>query len=208
MTDYAAIFREGRLPPAVREGALQVLRDIADGASDLLAVHHPLGFLCFPIAREQRCGICVHVWSPELAPARPTTSEMHAHSWDLLSLVLFGELHNVRLTILDTESTHKVFEVHSVGDWDEVRATSRLVGCDVAGRDVNRRGETYSVGAGCFHATVASEATTIAVGMARPGATDLSLGAVDGCSHVVRRARCDRVVTARAARLVAEQLSE
>jgi hypothetical protein len=72
---------------------------------------------------------------------------------------------------------------------------------------VNRHGDTYTLEAGFFHSTQASEATTIAVGMARPGATDLSLGAVDCGAHIVSRQRCDSRATATAARLVADQLS-
>lgn len=208
MTDYAAIFRAGRIPPAVVAWSIQVLRDLAAGAGDLLAVRHPLGFLCFPVERHDTCGICVHAWSPELVPAPLTTSEVHAHSWDLLSLVLFGELRNVRHSILADPPTHRVFEVHSRDGGDELRATSRLVGYQPDGCEVHRRGDTYSLPAGCFHATVAALATTIAVGMARPGMTDLSLGAVGGSSHHVRRERCDRVATARAARVVAGQLAE
>lgn len=208
MTDYATILQEGRIPPAVRDEALRAMRDIAAGTSDLHAVRHPLGFLCFPLERQETYGVCVHVWSPRLAGAQPTTSEMHAHSWDLLSLVLSGELQNVRLGLVDGEATHRVFEVHSRPDADELRATPRLVGYRVASRDVSRPGDSYSVGAGCFHATVASDATTIAVGMGRPGMTDLSLGAVDGRSHIVRRERCDRAATMRAARLVVARLSE
>jgi hypothetical protein len=208
VTDHAATLREGRIPPAIRDEALRTIRDIAAGTNDLRAVRHPLGFLCFPVERLEAYGVCVHVWSRYLVGAQPTTSEMHAHSWDLLSLVLSGELHNLRLTLVDDEATHRLFEVHTGPDGDELRATSRLVGYRVAGSDVSRPGDSYSVGAGCFHATVASDATTIAVGMGRPGMTDLSLGAIDGRSHMVRREQCDRAATVLAARLVVEQLAE
>lgn len=208
MTDYAAIFREGRIPPTVLERTLGALHAITAGTSDLLAVRHPLGFLCFPIERQETSGICVHAWSPGFAaPEPPTTSGFHAHSWDLLSLVVFGELQNVRLTVLDGEPEWRVFEVHSSDDGDELRATSRLVRSRKDGCEVNRRGDTYTVQAGCFHATIAKAATTIAVSMARRGARDLSLGAVDGFSHHVGRERCGRVATAHAARLIVDQLS-
>jgi hypothetical protein len=206
--DYAEVFRAGMIPPAVIGRALRTLGDIAAGTCDLRAVRHPLGFLCFPIERRATCGICVHVWSEQIEPAESTTSEMHAHSWDLLSQVLHGELHNVRLLVLDDEPTHQVFEVYSRDDGDELRATSRLVRCRVAGHDVNRCGDTYTLPAGSFHATVAVAATTVAVGMARPGLADLSLGEIDGCSHFVQRERCDRAGTVMAARLVADRLSE
>lgn len=206
MTDYAGILRAGAIPPEVRERTLETVRAIAAGTCDLLAVRHPLGFVCFPIERQRESGICVHVWHPDLTPADLSTSEKHAHSWDLLSLVLVGELHNVRLVIDDEARTHRVYEVHSRDGHDELRATRRLVGYRIGGHDVNRQGDTYSLRAGCFHETVAVEATTIAIGMARPGMTDLSLGAVHGVSHVVRRERCDREETVRAARLVAGQM--
>lgn len=206
MTDYVTIFRDGRIPPELVERVLVSLDAITNGASDLLAVRHPVGFLCFPIERNGTNGICVHHWNPRLERARPTTSEVHAHSWDLLSHVVFGELQNERLTILDGEPAWRVFEVHSKDDWDELRPTSRLVQTTTEGCDVNRRGDTYGLSAGCFHKTIADEATTIAVGMARPGMRDLSLGRIHRRSHCVRRERCDRVATARAARLVMEQL--
>jgi hypothetical protein len=99
-----------------------------------------------------------------------------------------------------------VYEIHSGDRGDELRATPRLVGYRTVGRDVNLRGDTYQMRAGCFHRTVASEATTVVIGRDRPGEVDLSLGAVDGRSHVIRRQRCGRTTTARAARLVAAQL--
>jgi hypothetical protein len=208
MMNYDEIFRAGTIPGAVIDRALGTLGDIVAGTCDLRAVRHPLGFLCFPIERRATCGICVHVWSPQIEPAESTTSEMHAHSWELLSQVLSGELHNRRLAVLDDKPTYRVFEVHSQDDADELRATSRLVRCRIAGHDVNRRGDTYTLAAGSFHATVAEAATTVAVGMARPGLADLSLGRIDGCSHFVRRERCDRASTVMAASSVAEQLSE
>ena len=208
MTDYAAIFRDSTIPPSVVEAAMGALRDIAAGDSDLLAVRHPLGFLCFPIERHGTCGICVHMWSPTFPQARLTTSEVHTHSWDLLSRILYGELHNVRMTVLDDEPTHRVFEVRSDAGGDRLLRTSRLVRYQKVADDVYGPGDSYSMRAGSFHASVASVATTVAIGMARPGKADLSLGAIDGRTHFVFRERCDRQATARAARLVAEQLSE
>jgi len=207
VTDYAAIFRDGGVPGPVRERALGAVRAVAEGTDDLLAVRHPLGFFCFPVERQETSGICVHVWTPHLPRGRPTTSEVHAHSWDLLSLVLFGELHNIRLVVGDVEPTHRVFEVRSGPCGDELRATDRLVGYGIAGHDVNRCGDTYSLDAGCFHRTEATQATTIAIGRERPGVQDLSLGALDGQTHRVPREWCDGEVSKMVARLVMGQLA-
>jgi hypothetical protein len=208
MMNYAEMIHTTTVPSRLIASALRAVRDVAGGASDLRAVRHPLGFACFPIARRAGGGICVHVWRPGIQPARLTTSEIHAHSWDLLSHVLSGELHNMHLTVLDDEPTYRVFEVHSGDSGDELRATARLVSCRTAERDVYRRGDTYSLEAGSFHATVASAAITVVVGVARAGLVDLSLGAIDGCSHVVHREQYDRAASARIARVVAEQVSE
>lgn len=206
-TDYDRIVRTGEIPAAVRERALQAVRDVAAGASGLRAVLHPLGFLCFPVERHALCGVCVHVWSPDLPRARSTTSEIHAHSWDLVSFVLAGELSNVRVDVVDGGATHRVFEVHSSVRGDELRATPRLVGYRIADTELSRKGETYTLGAGCFHMTVADVATTIAVGKAHEGRHDLTLGPTDGCTHRVHRERCDRAASAGAARLLTSQLS-
>jgi hypothetical protein len=207
VTDYAGIVRSGEIPDEVRERALQEMRRVADRTSALRAVRHPLGFLCFPIERHHLGGICVHVWSPELPGAAPTTSEIHAHSWDLVSLVLHGELWNERVAIVDGEASYRVFEVHSDDDdRDELRATSRLVGCRVVTRDLSSRGSTYALEAGRFHQTIATEATTIAVGMSHRESHDLTLGPVDCGTHVVRRRQCDQQASVAAARIVTDQV--
>jgi hypothetical protein len=204
--DYSAIFAERVVSPAVVQHALRVLRAIADGESDIRAVRHPLGFLCLPIERHDVCGICVHLWSPRLTRTRPTTSGMHAHSWDLLSLLLAGELRNDLVTVVDERPTHRVFEVHSRGAIDEMRATPRLVSSLTDRTEAHRAGGSYAVGAGQFHATFATEAVTVAVGRGRPGAVDLSLGAIDAGTHHVRRHGCDGAETALAAREAVRQL--
>jgi hypothetical protein len=183
--------------------ALRVLEGIAAGENEMTAVRHPLGFVCFPIVRQGDNGVCVHVWSPQLfVPVRSTMSPMHSHSWDLVSVVLFGELRNDLVAVLDGEPTHRVFEIHNRGDVDEVRGTSRLVGCRTETTELNHAGETYEVRVGQFHATFAREAATVAVGKGQPGAIDLSLGRIDDHTHFVRRERCNRSDTVSAARMV------
>jgi len=206
LMDYSAIFAERVVSPAVIQHALRVLRAIADGGGVIRAVRHPLGFLCLPIERHDTCGICVHMWSRDVAQARSTTSMVHAHSWDLISVVLAGELRNDLVAVLDEHPTHRVFEVHSRGAIDEVRATPRLVSSRTHRSESRRAGEGYVVDTGQFHATFATEAVTVAVGRGRPGAVDLSLGAIDTGTHHIRRIRCDESETIRAAREAARKL--
>ena len=173
-------------------------------------MRHPLGFVCIPVDRTGDQGVCVHVWSDSLPSARPTTSTMHAHSWDLISYVLYGSVGNELLNVTDApdNSAYRVFEVRSGGDVDEVRETPRLVRCEISAMELNRQGDTYTLPAGIFHATaVQGEAATVALGSGRPGTMDLSLGGIDTTTHQVGRQRCDRDETASAARVVTERLS-
>jgi hypothetical protein len=190
--------------------ALSVLNDIGEGYLTVTAVRHPLGFTCLPVVRDGPDGVCIHVWDgPPVA--QPTTSAVHAHSWDLVSYVLYGRVRNETVTITDepVAPTHRLFEVTSQGDLDEIRATRRLVRSTIRSAQTNDRAETYTVPAGQFHATVVpgNQAATVALGRTSPGTVDLSLGGLDMPTHRVRRRPCDRTATMRLARSVARRIA-
>ena len=211
--NYADIYqaiRRGTAAEAVPRWALSSLRDIAEGRRDLTGVWHPLGFLCLPIERLGDHGICVHQWTLALRPCL-TTSAIHSHSWDLTSYVLYGGLRNERVQVIDDPDfpTHRVFDVRSYGDVDEIGATTRLVSYRAESVEAHGAGGVYSLPAGEFHTTVLADehgAATVALGRGREQAADLTLGAVDTPSHVVRRRRCAAPETARAACLIADRL--
>jgi len=213
MTDYDSFHRAilgGMAGQAAPRWAFGVLGEIAQGRRHVAAMRHPLGFVCFPVDRTGDQGVCVHVWSDSLASARPTTSSMHAHSWDLISHVLYGSVRNELIDVTDApdDPDYRVFEVRSGGDVDELRETPRLVRCEIGAAKLNRQGDTYTLPAGVFHATaVQGEAATVALGSGRPGTMDLSLGGIDTKTHRVGRQRCDRDETASAARVVTERLA-
>jgi hypothetical protein len=168
-----------------------VLADVAAGRRDVRAVRHPLGFLCLPLERIGDTGICLHLWSADYA-ALPTTSGVHCHSWDLLSFVLSGELGNIPARVA-VGRTHRVFEIISVGDVDEVRATRRTVASRPGPVARYRAGEVYEMPAGAFHSTMVPDghmALTVALGRGRSASPDLSLGPLSMPSHNVRRRRC------------------
>jgi hypothetical protein len=213
MMDYDNFHREvlgGTAGQAAPRWASGVLGEIARGGRNVAAMRHPLGFLCIPVDRTGDQGVCVHVWSDSLPSARPTTSTMHAHSWDLISYVLYGSVRNELIDVTDApdDPDYRVFEVRSGGDVDELRETPRLVRCEIGAAELNRQGDTYTLPAGVFHATaVQGEAATVALGSGRPGTMDLSLGGIDTRTHRVGRQRCDRDETASAARVVTERLA-
>ncbi|WP_141717982.1 hypothetical protein [Nocardia altamirensis] len=196
--------------PEVRRWARELLAAIVDGRSALTAVRHPLGFLCFPAWRGVGLGICVHVWT-EGVRAEPTTSPMHAHSWDLLSTVLYGTVGNEILDV-DTAAarpTHRLFEIHSAADGDLVRATRRLVTYRIRSHEQFHRGEVYTLPHGAFHVSdVRGEAATVVLGEDRRDRPDLSLGTLATTDHWVHRISCTPTETRRAARTVLANLQE
>jgi hypothetical protein len=214
--DYPDVFREiqqrtagARMPARV----LATMKEIARGHRKMTAIRHPLGFVCLPVQRRGAYGICVHLWTEQRTDAELTTSPMHSHSWDLLSYVLYGEVRNqlVRVTDAPDDPTHRLFEVHSDGDTDEIRPTDRLVRCEPGPMQSTSAGGSYRLTAGEFHMTVvpgAAQAATVVLGHARADAVDLSLGEVHTRRHRVSRQVCTQPETAQAAELVAQRLTD
>ncbi|RKT83474.1 hypothetical protein SAMN05421805_10540 [Saccharopolyspora antimicrobica] len=194
---------------ALPRWTVDALSEVAEGRSEVAAVGHPLGFVCLPLERAGQQGVCVHVWSDKLISADPTTSATHAHSWDLTSYVLYGTLRNDLVGVVDApeEPTHRVFEVCSGAEGDEIRRTPWLVRRRTEVSELHERGEVYSLPAGVFHETVPQgETATLALGRGHPGAVDLTLGSLDTGDHRVRRQRYGGEETAFAASVVAEKL--
>jgi hypothetical protein len=209
MTIYSelhdAVQRDGASDD-VRSRVAGVLDDVVEGRLAIRAVRHPLGFVCLPVYRQGADGICVHVWTDGWRTGELTTSTVHCHSWELLSQVLYGELSNQIIQVVDSpDPTHRVFEVHSSAAGDTIRATGRVVRQQVTASSAYRAGDTYRLAAGVFHETVVPPArptATVALGVTRPGTVDLSLGALRMPSHPVRREYCGREETVLAAAAV------
>jgi hypothetical protein len=185
---------------------------LAAVSGSVTAVRHPLGFVCLPLERQGGDGVCLHLWSAALAPAEPTTSQIHSHSWDLFSHVLYGQVRNVHAVVTDAadDATHRVFEVVSTGDGDHIKPTPRTVRHSTGLVEVFGAGESYTLAAGRFHSSVVpedGEAATIALGRGRPGSRDLSLGPLDAGDHRVSRRPLDAVETARVVRMIAARLT-
>jgi hypothetical protein len=213
--DYPGIqeaIDQGTATESVPRWTLSLMREIASGGRELTAVRHPLGFLCFPAERLATRGVCVHLWAPGLRSAL-TTSTVHSHSWDLTSYVLYGTLRNQRIQVAPAagQATHRLFEVRSRGDVDELLATTRLVSYQPEADSVHGAGSVYFLPAGEFHATVVpaeQEVATVVLSRNRPQVADVALGPVHAPSHTLTRSRCDARETARAARLIAGRLAE
>jgi hypothetical protein len=188
------------------------LRAVASGsATRVTALRHPLGFICLPIQRDGVYGLCVHLWTDRLARAAPTTSGVHCHSWDLHSRVLYGSVRNTVMHAVETgeNPTHRVFEVHSAGGRDELRATPRMVRCTEGAAETSTAGDVYTLSAGVFHTTEVApgeETATVVFGQTLEEETDRSLGPVGGQTHWIQRRYCDAADTSLAARIVVTKL--
>jgi len=210
--EYLSVAIASGRADVVPRWAARAMRDVADGRRCLRAAVHPLGFTCLPVVREGHYGVCVHVWLPGQPRAKPTTSQVHAHSWDLVSYVLFGRLSNELPVVADTEAAHprarRVLEVRSSGNTDDIVPTTRLVRCETGQTELAVRDDVYTVKAGTFHSSVAhGGAATVALGVMMPGGTDLSLGDPGAGTHRVRRTRLGARPTQDIARQVAGDLS-
>ncbi|HEX4831719.1 MAG TPA: hypothetical protein VH478_11575 [Trebonia sp.] len=232
MTDYEYLARTvGELPPgsagyaaaatrtALARWAAGALREVADGTRPVRAVRHPLGFTCLPLERAAGDGVCVHLWSPRVERAGLTTSEVHAHCWELASYVLFGRLDNQVMVVGDAAGLHeggtwpeglyRVLDVRVGGDGDELVPTARFVHCVPGQRQSVATGDAYSLPAGAFHATdvpPGTETATIVLGRLVPGAPDWALGRPNSDPHRVRRRVHDAARTAAIARVILGRL--
>jgi hypothetical protein len=212
----------GAGPPPARAYAnglaVAALRDVAEGRWDLPAIRHPLGFLCLPVLREGTKGVCVHLFESDSETEDDGeglgSSLVHAHSWALISYVLYGRVTNRSVRVVDdpTAPTHRVYEVHSRPDGtDEVRRTGRLVRGEPDGFAHSASGDVYVVRPGEFHTTVVSggrSAATLVLGETLPGRRDMSLGPLDGEGHRSVREVCGREETVVAVRAALRRIDE
>ncbi|SCK42055.1 hypothetical protein [Streptomyces sp. WMMB 322] len=211
--------RSGSAARAPRAAAADVLGEIASGKRELRAVRHPLGFLCLPVVRDGERGVCVHLFGGEIPAGEPAAAGVHAHSWELVSHVLYGHVSNVPVRVTDPAApapasgpdagpspgpTHRVFEVHSAPDGtDELRPTGRLVRSEPGPEQTSTGGETYTLAAGEFHSTVVRNgepAATLVLGRTLPDRSDLFLGPLHGPGHRTVRRLCGEEDTRRTVR--------
>lgn len=213
--DYLYLSRavdNGHAAQTIPRWSADVLRAITEGRRAVRAAVHPLGFTCLPVIREDRYGVCVHAWLPGQQAAAPTTSVVHAHSWDLVSYVLIGRLRNELPHVTGAQpgapGAWQVLEVRSQGDTDEIVPTQRLVHCQAGESELHVQDDVYKVPAGTFHSSIADRAqptVTLVLGSAIPGGADLSLGSPGTRAHRVHRSRRAAAETAALARTIIDQ---
>jgi hypothetical protein len=140
-------------------------------------------------------GVCLHLWQGGRPRPSRITTEIHCHSWDLVSHVLRGHVRNEIQTVTDTATapSHRIYEVISRGNTDEIRATPRTVRLGTPTATDHAAGDVYRLPAGAFHRSLVPGGTTtltLAFGTGRRDRHDLSLGPLNAPSHRVTRSRC------------------
>jgi hypothetical protein len=176
--------------------ACAVLAEICTGSRVPRAIMHPLGFTCIQLYRGTEWGLCLHIWR-SLAAQQPalTTTAVHAHSWDLSSQVVCGQLENVEINVVDGSAspTHRVLEITTHDGKDIIRPTQRLVCRGLAESVHVGVGQTYYLPAGTFHLSRPSAAgltATVLLASYRSASPELALGRLDFRDQMVVRQAC------------------
>jgi hypothetical protein len=203
---------EGRATETIPLWSADILHAVAEGRRELRAAVHPLGFTCLPVIREGRYGVCVHAWLPGQPRASPTTSPVHAHSWDLVSYVLFGRLRNDLPHVVGAKpgarDVWRVLEIHSRGGTDDIVPTPRLVHRESGESVLIVRNDVYTLPAGTFHSSIVdpTEPTvTVMLASTVADSADLCLGSPSTQAHRIRRNRSGQAETAALARTIIER---
>jgi hypothetical protein len=192
------------LQHAVRQGSASKVMELLNLGSpgNVRAIRHPLGFYCLPVHRgtADRFGVCVHLWSPDVRPDI-TTSNVHCHSWDLLSFVLYGAVHNQRHDLVETtDGPWRLYDAVTEAGADQLIATASLVDLKSHEPEAYLAGEYYELPAGRFHSSAASavESATVVLGTDRPGERNAVLGDPTGPDQYPRGPRpiCSAAETA------------
>lgn len=138
----------------VRDWVRRFIEEVAVGERAPEVKMHPLGFLCFPVFRSDEFGCCVHAWLPEGPRAQSPTSDMHMHTFDMISRVLAGTVTNHELELdFDAEPTHRIFAIDKgeSEDVDVFSPTNMLAAPRFRPLEKYGPGEQYTILRGRYH---------------------------------------------------------
>ncbi len=145
---------------------------------------HPLGFRVARLVADGPAALRLHIWPKSARPAQPGF-EIHDHTFDLTSFILFGELRQTIYEIsTSAPTTHAMYQV----DYDETGSVLRKSEAAVSARaresHMLHAGETYSLSAAEFHVlengSTQSAATLVLT--TQGGGAPRSLGPLDGAA--------------------------
>jgi hypothetical protein len=157
--------------PDLRSLAREALDAVLAGDRRPTAVEHPLEFVCIPILRSSRFGICGHIWRNNRSALT-----IHCHSWHLHSDVVAGAVRNEVFAISeDARGDHVLLAVDSTGQFDQITSTGTAVMVRKNERTFHEAGTSYTLRAGVFHRSTpmsTGPTLTLLAATVLPGARD------------------------------------
>ena len=149
------------------------LEQIAKGERAPEAKLHPLGFHCVPVYRSADFGLCVHGWLPGAQRETSPTSDMHMHTFDMISMVLQGNVINKELDLVEEgPERYRIFEIGKDGGEDvDVFTDTRLDTAILEHEPLKvSAGEKYAISRKVYHSadeTVRNEDFTVTLMLAK-----------------------------------------
>ncbi|MEM6993828.1 MAG: hypothetical protein AAF721_25160 [Myxococcota bacterium] len=178
----------GRVPPwAQVEAVVEAARDIEDVA------WHPTGFVVARLTTTEHLALRLHVWPDEARVYGEPLWPLHDHVWSLHSLVIAGTVGTARARVVDDRhgAGRRYAVDYAAGNTSQLVARGGPVRCVVGPRQSVQTGASYSVPAGEYHASSATEgrlAATLVATRRGPRAQPFVVGPADGPERVfVRR---------------------
>ena len=139
---------------SAKEWVRRFLEQVGKGDRAPAAKLHPLGFHCVPVYRSAGFGLCVHGWLPGARRETSPTSDMHMHTFDMISMVLHGNVINTVLDLVERgPRRYRIFEITKDGGEDvDVFTDTRLETAVLAGDpDKISAGRKYAIEKNIYH---------------------------------------------------------
>ena len=210
------------LPEALRNGCdwrsvTTILRRcvvaIEQDPEDFYAIWHPLGFASFWLWEKGQESVRLNLWSDLPGEYTGLGWHIHKHNWDLASYVLCGYLESRTYRILQNTSnhpTHRVYNIQHDGDMNYLRASPRVVSCELDRVEIVQPGNRYRLAQGVFHSAHAAEGcvtATLVLASEVQGTDAAVLGPLQGVAeYQTERRRCPHWFVREAVALVVKIL--
>jgi hypothetical protein len=157
----------------LRSWVRHFLEQVAKGECAPVAKLHPLGFHCVPVYRSDDFGLCVHGWLPGAQREIPPTSDMHMHTFDMISAVIAGNVINKELELVEGGTDrYRIFEIRKDGGEDVDVFTDTGLETAIEERRITRvsAGEQYGIDRFVYHSadeTVQNQDFTVTLMLAQ-----------------------------------------
>lgn len=147
------------------EGLLQT---IAESPDEHVATAHPLGFVHLLLWKHSSgSSLRLHLWPLEPFHPQFPIWPVHQHGWGLTSLVVRGEIRDMRYAVTQNAAGDRnIYEASYEGEMSVLRATDQKVRCKMEESSICGPGSVYHLGPDAYHA---SEATKSSVTLVRSG---------------------------------------